>query len=797
LLKCLLFILSFPLICFGIVPPLTQLNFKENLGQVGDQYNKPRPDVLFSGSDGNMNFHLKNSGISYQLYKIEKQEMEPNKFFNNHFKNLPPSDKVSIYRIDINWLNSNTNPNIEKGEMLSDYNNYYSEVCPNGVTNVRSYKELFYKNIYSGIDLHYYSKDDRLKYDYIVAPHSDHKQIQLEINGAENIYVNAKGELVIATPFGDITEQAPLVLQNGKQLPSKWMVSNNIISFEIKNIDPSYQFIIDPITRVWGTYYGGVGRMYTVSVVVDASGNTCLSGDADSNSGTAVATVGSFQTTFAGGAWDGFIVKFNSNGVRQWGTYYGDAGDEYVGFAAFDASGNVYIPGIAQGSTSLSTAGSHQPGYGGGLSDAFVVKFSSNGSRLWASYYGGNGEEAALACTTDNSGNIYFVGNTTTNSGNIIATPSSFQTTMVGGAGFMAKFNSSGVRQWGTYFGDGINAVATDQSGNLFITGISGSNTNIATPGAFQTSPGQIFLNKFTNTGSRLWGTYYGGNNSTIDNSYYCCTDSIGNAYMCGITNSTVTGLISTPGCHQSNYAGAVTSGLGDGFLVKFSPSGVRRWGTYYGGTQDDYSNQCAVDRKGNVYLTGTTTSSVIGEIASPGAYQTVYNGSEDVYLAKFDSLGVRKWGTYYGGTGTEQDAYCAIDMNDAIYLASFSGSTGTVIATPGSHQSTFSGIIDAFLVKFFDCNSGNGPACVGIEELQSNNTLNLNVYPNPNNGDFTIESEIEMNLNIVNELGQQVQQLKLNSQNNYKTHLDNLNAGVYFLSYNDGRSNTKIVVIK
>ncbi len=799
--KILLYIFSGPILLHAFVPNVPQISFKENLGQVSDQYYKPRPDVLFSGTDGNMNFHLKNSGISYQLYKIEKTDSNPTKLRTALFKKNLPAENVSIYRIDIKWLNANNNVTVEKGQALPDHDNYYSEVCPNGITNVKSYKELMYKNIYSGISLHYYSKDERLKYDYIIAPYADYKQIQLQINGAENISLNEKGELIIKTPFGDITEQAPLVLQNGKQLTAKWIVTNNVVSFDIRNIDPKLQLIVDPLVRVWGTYYGGAGSLGNTGSGVcktDVNGNVFMVGSTDCNIGTTIATIGSFQSNFIG-ATDGFLVKFNTGGVRLWATYYGGAGGTNFNECSIDPSGNVCVAGLTSTSSGsvIATPGSHQSFYGGGAGDGVLVKFNSNGIRQWGTYYGDIGIDNAISCATDVSGNIYLSGWTDASTTTLIATPGSHQPIYGGGDdAFLAKFNSSGVRQWATYYGGNSSEAgycSTDKNGNVYLTGFTGSTSNIASIAAHQTTYGGTYLAKFNGNGLRLWSTYYGGSGS--DGGYSCKADSVGNIYLCGKTTCSISTIISTTLSHQTTFGGGTIEG--DGFLVKFDPNGVRKWGTYYGGTGDDYCNSLSIDRNGNIFIAGQTESSGALAISTSGSYQSAYGGNTNVFLVKFDSVGFRQWGTYYGSNNGEFYGHCDVDLNGNIYLGgSTSTPTGTIIATIGSHQPNFSGNVDAFLVKFFDCSSSNGPACVGIEEFK-NPTLSLNVYPNPNNGDFIIETETELSLRIVNELGQVVQQLNLSATNNYKTHLNNLNAGVYFITSDKGRVNKKIVVIK
>ena len=214
------------------------------------------------------------------------------------------------------------------------------------------------------------------------------------------------------------------------------------------------------------------GNEYGNSCATDASGNIYLSGCTSSTSG--MATTGAHLATFGGGDWDAFLVKFNSSGVRQWGTYYGGTAGEAAYHCATDASGNVYLTGEAKSTTGVATTGAHQTQYGG-LEDAFLVKFNSSGVRQWGTYYGGSGNDYGHSCATDASGNVYLAGDAR-NSTTGIATTGAHQTTRGGVRdAFLVKFNSSGVRQWGTYYGgtgdDNGRSCATDTSGNIYSQG--------------------------------------------------------------------------------------------------------------------------------------------------------------------------------------------------------------------------------------------------------------------------------------------------------------------------------------
>jgi hypothetical protein len=717
------------------------ISFTENKGQVRDQYFNPRPDVLFGGSAGKLVFHLKNNGISYQFDKVDSWIETTDKRTNDKRKEI---EKGITYRLDIDWLNTNSAVDVLKGKAYDGYSNFYMENCPDGVTNVQSYDEITYQNIYNGIDLKWYQKNGRLKYDYIVSANANYKNIQLKIKGATAIQINRKGELIIDTPLGTIIEQAPLVIQNGKELSSKWILQGDIVTFDIKNINPNQSFIIDPGVRAWGTYYGDNNSDEARSCATDINGDIYMAG-LTLSSGTLIATSGSHQSAYSGSGYDAFLAKFNSLGVRLWATYYGGTGNDFGQSCATDLSGNIYMAGYTQSATStvIATSGSHQQIFGG-TRDAFLVKFNGNGIRLWGTYYGGTGNDYGNSCTTDPSGNVYLTGETSIASTTVIATIGSHQQTLGGATdAFLVKFDASGVRLWGTYYGGTGNEIgyscATDAAGDIYAVGItlSSNASAISSVGSHQSVFGGVsdaFIVKFNGSGVRQWGTYYGGSDNDI--AYSCVTDNFANVYIAGTTYST--NAIASPLAHQTNFGGTQ-----DAFLAKFNTSGVRQWGTYYGDTGNENGNSCAVDANGNIYLAGTTALSTGTIIATPGAHQTIYGGFNfDGFLSKFDSNGLRLWGSFYGGAGNDRATSCAVDAIGNVYLGGETNSaTTTLIATPLAHQAAYSGgSNDAFLVKFNDCSTPANPigsnlnSCVGNTATLSANsgTNTINWFATP-----------------------------------------------------------------
>src|SRR5690606_26071403 len=113
-------------------------------------------------------------------------------------------------------------------------------------------------------------------------------------------------------------------------------------------------------------------------------------------------TSGSHQTSFSGGTeFDGFIVKFNTNGVRQWGTYYGGSGEEFLASLACDASGRLYAGGATLSTSGMVTTGAHQTSFSGpGSTVGFLACFyTANGTRAWGTYYGDAGPASSTGTT--------------------------------------------------------------------------------------------------------------------------------------------------------------------------------------------------------------------------------------------------------------------------------------------------------------------------------------------------------------------------------------------------------------
>ncbi|MBA3648547.1 MAG: SBBP repeat-containing protein [Chitinophagales bacterium] len=242
----------------------------------------------------------------------------------------------------------------------------------------------------------------------------------------------------------------------------------------------------------WGTYFSGAGQDRAHAVTADGKGAVYIEGTCESSSG--IATNGAHQTTF-GGATDAFLAKFDtSNGHLFWATYYGGEAEDHGRGVVCDAEGNVYITGFTGSKNNIATAGAYQQllnldGTPGGF-DALLAKFSTDGKRIWGSYYGGEGNDTFYGMAIDSNSNIYIAGSTRSAEG--IATPNAIQPAIddaYNSDAALAKFDKNGNLLMGTYWGeessDGFYDISTDTEGFVFADGHTCGALPV-TPGVYQ-----------------------------------------------------------------------------------------------------------------------------------------------------------------------------------------------------------------------------------------------------------------------------------------------------------------------
>ncbi len=675
--------------------------FIENKGQFQLSNGQKNDSILYVLKSQNVDVVISNNSLHYFFKSTSnivdnvfnannsKVGITASNSENNGFAKLNSNKKIDLYRLDMYLKGAQYPSKIKSEKVVNYFENYYNlKNSSKGITTVQGCERIVLENVYNGIDWIIYLKENELKYDFVVHPFADRNKIQLAFKGQSSLILDFRGNLIAETPVGSIQEKAPQSYQNGKLVNTQFEIKNDVVRFRYTDeIDGAKELIVDPCLS-WGTYFG-YSTDYVTRNFKDKLKNIYLVGYTYSN--FAISTTGAHQASLYSGP-DGFIVKFDKNGKRLWSTYYGGYNVDQIQSGISDASNNIYVTGLTYSTNNIATTGAFQLTNASNC-DAFLAKFNSSGVLQWGTFMGGTNYEVFNDLAIDGSSNVYAVGYTASTG---LATSGAAQTSMAGGYdGIIVKFTNSGSRVWSTYSGgtgsDVFFCAGIDNASNLIIAGYTNSSTSIASVGTLQTVFGGTtdgFVVKYTGAGVKTWGTYIGG---TGAEEISCLTlDGSNNIWIGGKTRSST--AIATSGSHQSTFAGN-----DDGFLVKLNSSGARQYGSYYGGTGNDYCSGIKLDISGNIYLGGYTSS--VNAIATSNSHQSTLGGSNDVFLAKFNGSGVRQWSTYFGGSGSDILGTIETDSNDVVYIAG-STNSATNIATSGSFLNTLYGN-NAFLAKF------------------------------------------------------------------------------------------------
>jgi len=252
-------------------------------------------------------------------------------------------------------------------------------------------------------------------------------------------------------------------------------------------------------TLLWSSYLGGNGNDAGNSIAVSNDGSCYVTGRTWSSN---FPTLDGYDLTH-NGYWDVFVAKFNATGSLLWSTFFGGAGwDEAFGISVA-SDGSCCITGYT-GSSDFPILDAFNGTYGGS-GDAFVSKFSSEGSLLWSTYLGGSDVDRGYDVAATSEGSCYVTGATPSSD---FPTNNAYNSTLSGVYdAFVSKFNASGSLLWSTYLGgsEGLAfgySLAVTEDCSCFITGDTSSddfpilNAFDNTLGAFS----DAFVTKFIDT---------------------------------------------------------------------------------------------------------------------------------------------------------------------------------------------------------------------------------------------------------------------------------------------------------
>jgi gliding motility-associated-like protein len=658
---------------------ISQKIFMENKGQLIDFEQSKKDEYLFYSQSDNLDVYFKRDGLTYVFKKGNslswqnaQNELEERDLFESFLK-----DSTAYYRLDFVFLNSLDDVSVS-GEGKSDYyNNFYLSQCPEGVMQVYQYSKIRYTNVYEGVDFVFFMQNGEIKYNIEVNNPYSFYEIALEFKGAENLILK-ENEIQIHSPVGLIKENLPksyYVTENnkiGEEIEITYNLENEIVRFTSK--DPlNSAFVIDPVIS-WTTYYDD-SFWNGSNANIDVKGNQFV-----------IASYG-----------------FNSN------------------FPTLDAGGSSYYQNLNAGS-----------------GDYKILKFDTNGVRIWATYFGGSDYENTADIVIDYNDKIILVGQTASSDLPVQTAggyyDNSYTAGTYAGGSCIARFNSIGVLEWSTHY-DYVHypKVDVDYNNNIYVVGsseydnppvqfLSGAyNQATVSPDAGGGNSDDIFIIKFNASTNRIWATNLGSTSDEFIADLHVGTDNYLNILAYG-DNYYGTGIVTVNpggGAYYDNTLGIGSGGSStdryDALLYRFTPSGSLFWGTAFGGSLLDNMQKAriTVDNSNNIIIYGETRSIDLPCISPGGGayYDNTFTttSSYNPFLARFSSLGVLNWCTYFGnhglGTGMNMSSYIGVtDNNELIVVATEGGGVpGTFPLVPrtGDYNATLNVYMGVYIAEF------------------------------------------------------------------------------------------------
>jgi Beta-propeller repeat/Bacterial Ig domain len=670
----------------------------------------------------------------------------------------------------VKFVGANTSPTIEGEARQPGTVNYFGGKPEQWRTKIPIYGRVRYGSLYPGIDLVFYGSNRELEYDLVIAPGADPGRIKLAMAGADEIRIDADGNLVLRTSQGDVVQQKPKIYQRKgatlKPVTGEYVLNGkNEVGFRLGSYDPRAAVVIDPVLR-YSSFLGGDGTDTGNAIAVDSSNRAVVVGT-DCSSNFPVTAGHTLPKPCSA-----FITKFDFTGSHLlFSTLLGD--DAFGEGVALDSSGNIYVTGQTLANFPT-TPGALQTTFGGD-NDAFVTKLGSTGSKLlYSTFLGGSAADHGMGIVVDREGDAYVAGFTA--SKNFPVTSGVFQNECrltsdgVCSSAFVTKLNSTGSRAlYSTFLGGHgsqiANGIAIDLAGHAFVTGSTTASDFPTIAGTAQPVFGgdtDGFVAELSSSGSHLnYSTFLGGGN--LDQGEAIALDSLGNAYVAGMTRSLDFPVRNAFQPHCATVNGICSNPV----VTKLSSSGRLLYSTYLG--SEGSATGIAVTPGGQALIAGFTASESFPTTSN--VFQRVFAGGNEVFLVKFSPTGKFIYGSYLGGNGFDVQPSIALDRDTNVYLTGTTSELNPATpssfpVTPGAFQEHPSGGSgDAFVAKV-----------VGLCALNSaNRTVTLCA---PSNGS-TVKSPVNIVAGTTDITPVKLTQVYLDGKKIYETPLSAINVGL------------------
>jgi hypothetical protein len=686
------------------------LAFTKNMGQWDDR-------VLFRASSGGATMWFTKEGVTYQFTRridarnsaVSALGVGQNRFgFDAAGLDSPIRGKDSVpdsveqLVLAAKFLGGNPNPEVvAEGEMEYKCNYFLGNEPTKWRTDVPNYESIVLKDVYPGIDIKYSDGGaGQAAYEFVVAPGADMSQIKVAYEGAEATSLDADGQLVVQTKWGNMTAAI------GSTNQSTGVVSPRLALSLVTNRQNREQLSIQSISLSFSTYLQGGGDDKAFGIALNGNGNAYVTGYTNSAD---FPTVNQYQTDR--GYVDAFVSKLSSTGNSLiYSTYLGGNMDEDIGYAiAVDGIGRAIVTGYTY-SSDFPTDDAFQATYGGNC-DAFVTALTDSGGLAFSTYLGGEYIDEGRSIAVDNSGVPYLTGFTGSVDFPTLNPYQEFGWPAGAYDAFVTKLADNGSSLvYSTFLGgngdDKGYGIAVDGNGNAYVTGYTNC-TNFPVLNQYQTDGGakDAFVTKLNTSGDSLvYSTYLAGNGDDEANGIAVNGDN--NAYVTGYTNST-----DFPTLNQYQTDG----GYVDAFITRLSSAGSSLvFSTYLKGNGNDVGYGIAVDGYDNAYVTGYTNST---DFPTINQYQTD-GGYLDAFVTKLNCSGkVPVYSTYLAGNGNDEGYGVTVDGNGNTYVTGYTNSTD--FPTLNQNQSD-GGAIDAFVTKL------NASVCTSCGDANSDNSIDV-----------------------------------------------------------------------
>ncbi len=751
--------------------------FIENKGQIADFDGNIHNEIQYYIKSQNLQVYFKKDRISFYLVKgnpkYQNQQsfktQEEQRAFIKKFK----QDSTYYFRYDMVLENGNPNCRVSGKEKSTFSTNYYYPHCPNGITDVGNFSSIIYHNIYKDIDIRFSFTGGKLKYDIIVNSGGDLNNVKIRYDGINDLLVSSNS-VSFTTPLGEINEHIPAsyyLNKNGDKSFTEvsYSIQENILCFETEKQDNKQTFIIDPEIS-WSTYY--MDRGYgDLAADADSRGNQFVLFTASSDQTFPVLNPGGgayFQNTYAGGSGDFKILKFNTDGVRIWATYYGGSDYEATGGGVrIDGDGNIWAVGITE-SNDIPTQNA------GGYYDAtwtagtyndlacFMMKFDSSGVRQWASHYD---YVWASGLDVDANNHFFVIGNVQYDTPSTHSLSGAYNQSSItqysagnnSSDGFIMEFNPNTSLRWATIFGAGA-----DEDINYIDAGADGYVNIVSSVDSYHSSAVvlhdaggyydntvnarmDILISRFNTSRALVWSTLFGGSDNESNSPWGNVIQSDGNNNIF-VTSSTRSSDLTTVNPGGGAYYDGTLDNTENIFLLKFNSATNLLWSTYLGtAISGSLSSSMRVNSNNRLIFITTASNNSFPQVSRTGDYNHAYNSSNDIYIAEFnENLGI-DWSTYVGSSASDWlggfsllDDACGYDI---FFSGRGWGTSGYPLVNPGGGvfycdtNDTYS-----FITKMGHL-SATAPTSVSTtaNNVCSGNPVTLSVVGgNPSNGTWT-----------------------------------------------------------